>query len=201
MSKIKIAFYACDIDYAGTWRSHERIIKHLDNSIFESSILYWEHQDQTKSRLAIARDILKETEFIPFKRSKMRRGKDKGYAPWRTDFHKVAANKFDIIHFARSGHFEWPFTSRLAPVQIETNIFGSRDTSPFLDKSIAICNYISKKRGASDGVIYNPIPKAKLEGPNFREEFGIAKNTTVLAGLEDPIQLFLLPLLWMRIQT
>ena len=55
----------------------------------------------------------------------------------------------DIIHYARSGYYEWPFTKRLSPIQIETNIFGFKDSTPFLDYSIAISNTIKNYSATS----------------------------------------------------
>jgi glycosyltransferase involved in cell wall biosynthesis len=186
MKKLKVLFYSHIINYAGTWRSHERIIQGLDRDRFDPYVLFWEGCD-THNRLEPVADIIGEQGLIPFHRSKEKTGPEQGWMPRETDFSKIVQqHRFDIIHFARSGYFEWPFIERLAPLQIETNIFGFRDASLFLDKSIAICHYIAQARGATDAVIYNPIPDAALYGDNLRNALSIPEGAFVFGRIGRP---------------
>ena len=180
MNKIKILLYSHDIDYGGTWRSHENIIKHLDKDIFESYVMYWD-KNESNNRLPVSKEILKDTIFVPFERTYER--KKDHYAPDATNFTKIARDiGLDIIHFARSGYSEWPFDRRLAKLQVETNIFGDSDPTGFLDKSICISNYVSNIRGRSDAVIYNPVP-GEMDVEGLREDLGIAEDAIVLGRI------------------
>lgn len=186
MKKIKILFYSHVINYAGTWRSHERIIEKLDQDLFEPYVLYWEDGDHD-DRLNNVEKIIGSHRLIPFRRSWEKAGPEKGWCPVWSDFSELVKKlNLGIMHFARSGYYEWPFIERLAPLQVETNIFGHRDTSPFLDKSIAICHYIAHVRGTTDAVIYNPIPDGITAGDNLRRDFGIPENALVFGRIGRP---------------
>jgi glycosyltransferase involved in cell wall biosynthesis len=184
---IKIAFYSHEIDFAGTWRSHERIIEELQNyDDFKTYVLY--SPDVNNNRLDICRKILNKTEFIPFNRSKEKTGPNEGWIPIETNFSEVCSKlDLDILHFARSGYFEWPLNDRNAKLQIETNIFGYDDYTPYLDKSIAIGNTIQNiKKKKSDIVIPNPIPSASNKYDtlsDMREEFGFLKDDIILGRI------------------
>ena len=54
--KIKIVFYSHTIDYAGTWRSHERIILNLDKNKFIPYIVY--NTNANNNRLEYVKNIL-----------------------------------------------------------------------------------------------------------------------------------------------
>lgn len=186
MSKIKIIYYSHEIDYAGTWRSHERIIESLNKDIFEPYVLYWD-ECPTNTRLDVVEGIVERDHLLPFKRSKEKTGPEKGYTPLWTDFHEVAKKiNPKIIHYARSGYTEWPFNMRLAPLQIETNIFAAMDISGYMDKSISLCDYNAKIRKSADAIIANPVPEAKLSGPNFRKEFNIPDDAIVCGRIGRP---------------
>jgi glycosyltransferase involved in cell wall biosynthesis len=186
MKKLKILFYSHIINYAGTWRSHERIIEGLDQDLFEPYVFYWE-QCNAHNRLENVAHIIGDQHLIPFHRSAEKTGPEQGWMPLRSNFFETAKQfDFHIIHFARSGYFEWPFVERLAPLQIETNIFGYNDTSVFLDKSIAICQYIAQARGKTDAVIYNPIPDVAEEGNDLRKDFSIPKEAIVFGRIGRP---------------
>lgn len=90
---------------------------------------------------------------------------------------------FDIIHFARGGYYEWPFIERIATLQIETNIFGFRDSSEYLDISVTICNKVNEIRGTSDYIIYNPIPLPLESNENLRSELNIPDNYHVFGRI------------------
>ncbi|MBN1848826.1 MAG: glycosyltransferase [Deltaproteobacteria bacterium] len=186
MKRLKILFYSHIINYAGTWRSHERIIEGLDRDLFEPYVFYWE-QCREHNRLEAVAGLIGRQHLIPFYRSAEKTGAERGWRPIQTDFSRIVMqHQFDIIHFARSGYFEWPFVERLAPVQIETNIFGYKDTSLFLDRSIAICHYIARARGDTDVVIYNPIPEANMNGANLRKELAIPNGAVVMGRIGRP---------------
>jgi glycosyltransferase involved in cell wall biosynthesis len=186
MSRIKIIYYSHEVDYAGTWRSHERIIGSLNKDIFEPYVLYWD-ECPTNTRLDVVGKIVGEDHLISFKRSKEKTGSDLGYTPLWTDFHeKALIIKPDIIHMARSGYFEWPLNKRLARLQIETNIFAAMDISGFMDRSISLCQYNANIRKVSDVIIANPVPEAKLEGPNLRTEYNIPEDAIVCGRIGRP---------------
>jgi len=184
---IKIAFYSHEIDFAGTWRSHERIIEELQNyDEFKTYVLY--SPDVTNNRLDICKKILNKTEFIPFNRSKQKTGPNEGWTPIETNFSEVCLKlDLDILHFARSGYFEWPFNNRNAKLQIETNIFGYDDNSPYLDRSIAIANVIQNlKKKKSDIIIPNPIPSETNQYESLidmRDDFGFLKSDIILGRI------------------
>lgn len=187
--KRKIAFYSHVIDFAGTWRAHERIIEKLQHDErFEVCVLYARNIEN--NRLNIARRLLYKCEFIPFDRSLEKTGPEEGYSPLTDDFSRtVERNNIEIIHFARSGYYEWPFNRRVAKTQIETNIFGYRDESGLVDGTI----YISKSFGFSDSsstrLIATPVP-----GPtekyhtlsDLRKDFGIEDETLVFGRIGRP---------------
>lgn len=182
MEKIKILFYSHTIDFAGTWRSHERILLNLDKKLFDPYVFYNPNQDN--NRLEFIIDNLGLDKTIPFQASIDKLGSDKGYPYRESNFNVIAKSmNFDIIHFARSGYYEWPFIERLSPIQIETNIFGGRDTSSNLDYSVAICNRISQLRNGSDEVIYNPIPLPIENSDTLKEELNIPDDYFVFGRI------------------
>lgn len=193
MKKIKILFYSHTIDFAGTWRSHERIIRNLNTELFDPYIFYNPNSDN--NRLEVVKEIISDEKLIPFVASKKKTGPETGYSYIHTNFEELCKKfSFDIIHFARSGYYEWPFVSRICPVQIETNIFGFRDDSKFLDHSVTICETINKKRGGSDSVVYNPIPRKIEDQNNLLLDLNIPENYFVFGRIGrkdnfDPIAL------------
>lgn len=182
---IKIGFYAHTIDYAGTWRSHERILLNLNKNEFDVYVLYCDVYDN--NRIDIVRDAIGKDKFLRVDRSVEDLGPQHGYEPLHNNIEEVCnRERFDILHQARSGHYEWPLTRRLCPIQIETNIFGSVDTSQFLDYSVPICNYIADKRGTSSQVLYNPIPSPRDTSSNLRSELGLGDDVFVLGRIGRP---------------
>ena len=110
MEKIKILFYSHTIDFAGTWRSHERILLNLDKKLFDPYVFYNPNQDN--NRLEFIIDNLGLDKTIPFQASIDKLGSDKGYPYRESNFNVIAKSmNFDIIHFARSGYYEWPLIS------------------------------------------------------------------------------------------
>lgn len=180
MKKIKILFYSHTIDFAGTWRSHERILLNLNRDLFDPYVFY--NPNQNNNRLEFLKLKLNNSKIIPFYANKIKTGPQEGYSYTETNFSTLAKEiKFDIIHFARSGYYEWPFIERISPIQIETNIFGFKDNSEYLDCSVAICDTIKKINNHSDYVIYNPIPTPLPDDKTLREEYGI-KNDEFVFG-------------------
>ncbi len=176
-TKIRSGYFTHHWDAFGTARAHERIIEAIDKTKFEVFVLYWPGGDNT--RLPIIEKYPGVT-LVPFDRSLEKTGPEDGYTPVTNNFKKVVSNlRLDLAHVARSGYFEFPLNERIAPLQIESNIFGAQDNSGFLDKSIAICNYIAQIRGKTDAVVYNPIPPPELEGSNLRAELGIPEDAIV----------------------
>lgn len=185
---IKICYYSHTIDFAGTWRSHEKIFENIDRSKFDPYIMYWDESPHN-NRLDILKQKFGSDRFIPFKRSLEKTGASQGYAPVFNNFKEVAIkNNFDIIHFARSGYYEWPFNERISKLQIETNIFGANDKSIFLDKSIAISPVVHNLRGSSDIIIPNPIdlPKNIEKDFSIRKKFNIKDDDIVLGRIGRP---------------
>lgn len=183
--KIKILFYSHTIDYGGTWRSHERILLNLDKNKFDPYVFYTPHQKN--NRLGFLKTKLDNNNIIEFNSIPERHGPNLGYGYKETNFTEVAKQyNFDIIHFARSGYYEWPFTERIAPIQIETNIFGAKDTSNFLDCSVTICDRINVLRGGSDYQIYNPIPQPLQGKDNLKKELGIQDGYLVFGRIGRP---------------
>ena len=182
MKKIKIVFYSHTIDFAGTWRSHERILLNINKDIFEPYVLY--NKNIHNNRLDFLKSVMDKDKLIGFSASKTKSGPENGYSYLESNFSDVIRSiNPDIIHFARSGYYEWPFVERLCPIQIETNIFAGKDNSPFLDFSITICNTINNYRGGSDCVIYNPIPESLKTKKNLRSTLGIDEETFVLGRI------------------
>jgi glycosyltransferase involved in cell wall biosynthesis len=175
MKKIKILFYSHTIDYGGTWRSHERILLNLNPDLFDVYVFYNPNQDN--NRLDYLKTKLKDYQIIPFKASTDKLGPDIGYPYRETNFTEIVKSyNFDIIHFARSGYFEWPFNQRICPIQIETNIFGGRDGSEFLDCSVTISNKVTEIRNGSDYMIYNPIPFPSNSNDNLKLKYNIPED-------------------------
>jgi hypothetical protein len=183
MKKIKILFYSHTIDFAGTWRSHERILLNLNNDLFDVYVFYNPNKDN--NRLEYLKTKLPEDRIIPFDASIDKLGPEHGYPYRTTNFRDLAiAYNFDIIHFARSGYFEWPFNQRIAPIQIETNIFGFSDSSGFLDCSVAICDTIKRLRGGANYTVYNPIPFAeKNKEVNLKKIYNIGDDEIVFGRI------------------
>ncbi len=172
MKKIKILFYSHTIDFAGTWRSHERILLNLNKDIFDVYVFY--NPNQLNNRLDYLKTQMDNNKIIPFFASVEKLGPEYGYPYRENNFIELAKEmKFDIVHFARSGYYEWPFVDRFASFQIETNIFGGADISPFLDYSVAICETIKNISGNSDAILYNPIPSPIDDNNDLREELNI----------------------------
>lgn len=198
MKKIKILFYSHTIDYAGTWRSHERIILNLDKDLFDPYVFYNPNKDN--NRLDFLKNKLPNGKVIPFDASLNKLGSEYGYPYENNNFSELAKlYNFDIIHFARSGYYEWPFTERISPLQIETNIFGYRDQSNFLDCSIAICETIKNLRGGCDEVIYNPIPKKIEDSQNIKKEYNIPHDYIVFGRIGRPAHFHPISLLSLNI--
>jgi glycosyltransferase involved in cell wall biosynthesis len=175
MKKIKILFYSHTIDYGGTWRSHERILLNLNPELFDVFVCYNPNQDN--NRLNFLKTKLTNNQLIPFNASLNKLGSDKGYPYQYTNFTEIVESyNFDIIHFARSGYFEWPFNQRLCPIQVETNIFGGKDNSEFLDCSVTISDKVTNIRNGSDYMIYNPIPLPLNSTDNLKLEYNIPED-------------------------
>lgn len=185
MRRIRVGFQLGEWTYAGTARSHFRILEALDRDRFEPFALVWK---QGQNDLLPALEKTLGDHVIFYDRSPERLRPDEAYRPAWTNFEEVVKGlNLDILHGARGGYYEWPLsTGRHAPLQIETNIFGERDASETLDRSIAICNYIAERRGGADAVVYNPIPPAELEGPNLRAELGIPADAIVCGRIGRP---------------
>lgn len=183
--RIKVGFQLGEWTYAGTARSHFRILEALDRDRFEPFALVWK---QGQNDLLPALEKTLGDHVIFYDRSPERLGPEEAYRPVYSDFADVVKGlNLDILHGARGGYFEWPLsTGRHAPLQIESNIFGERDASETLDRSISICHYIAERRGGADAVIYNPIPPAELEGPNLRAELGIPEEAIVCGRIGRP---------------
>lgn len=190
MNKLRVGFYSHTVDFAGTWRSHERLAQEVSNNDgFKTFVLYCENIEN--NRLAEARLALPKTTFVPFARSLEKTGFETGYTPRSTNFSEVARSlNLDVLHFARTGYYEWPFTERLAKLQVETNIFGCDDTSPFLDKSIAIASVLTQiKKRPADAVIPNPIPGRSPDYDSLsdlRQELGYSTGDVVLGRIGRP---------------
>lgn len=186
-SKIKIAFYSHVIDFAGTWRSHERIAEVLQHdSSYEVYVFYSDNVEH--NRLEISKNILNKCKFVKFYRTVKKNGSDTGYAPIDTNISDIAKeHKIDVFHFARSGYYEWPFTSRMCPIQIETNIFGYVDNSDFLDGSIVISKCLKIEERESKKIIPNAIPTPRLSTKeNLRQQLGIDEDEIVFGRIGRP---------------
>jgi hypothetical protein len=180
--KIKILFYSHTIDFGGTWRSHERILLNLNKKIFQPYVFFNKNQDN--NRLEYLKTKLDNNYIIEFDASKERCSAMNGYSYTHTNFEELCIEyNFDIIHFARSGYYEWPFINRLAPIQIETNIFGHRDNSPFLDYSITISDRITELRNGSDCMIYNPIPTSIDDNNNLFKELNLSNEYNIFGRI------------------
>lgn len=179
---IKILFYSHTIDFAGTWRSHERILLNLDKDQFDVYVFY--NPNLLNDRLDYIKDQLGEDKVIAFDASLDKESPSTGYKYRETNFSELAKSmNFDIIHFARGGYYEWPFIERIAPLQIETNIFGFKDNSNFLDCSVTISNRVNDIRGGSDYVVYNPIPLPFESSDDLKSELNIPNNYHVFGRI------------------
>lgn len=156
MKRIKVLFVLGEWTYAGTARSHARIIEALDRTRFEPFAMYWDKGQN--DILPFLKDSLGD-HLIPYRRSQERSGPETGYAPISTDFDEVIDMIHpDIIHHARGGYFEWPLNKRRAQVQVETNVFGSRDASGYCDYSFFISTLTKDLCGQPGKVTYIPVP-------------------------------------------
>lgn len=184
--KIKIAFYSHTIDYAGTWRSHERVFEAIDRTKFDPYIFYWTNEP-LNNRLDILKTKYRKS-LVPFWRKKEKLGPETGYRPTESNFADVAKKMgIDIILFVRSGYYEWPFIERIAPLQVEISIFEASDPSPFLDHSIAISQHVQdKKMIKSDTIINLSTPNKSKNYDNLttlHDELGIPKDHVVLGRI------------------
>lgn len=186
---MKIGLYSHNIDFAGTWRSHERIAEVLQTEPSISVSIFYS-PDVENNRLSEARRVLHSCEFVPFSRSREKTGPTDGYAPLSSNIRSIVQHcKIDIMHFARSGYYEWPFNGRLAPVQVETNIFGYSDNSGFLDGSIIIGRCLGLSENPSRVLIPNPIPAPSPHYESLtslREELGINEEALVFGRIGRP---------------
>jgi glycosyltransferase involved in cell wall biosynthesis len=189
MKKIKILFYSHAIDFRGTWRAHEKILLNLNKEIFDIYVFYNPRQDN--NRLEYLRTQLPSEKIIEFETSPHKTCAEKGWTWEQTNFSEIAKSyNFDIIHVARSGYFEWPFTERLSPIQIETNIFGQRDYSGYLDYSVTISDTVTQARGGSDKMIYNPVQSKINDNSNLFDEYNIPKNIPVFGRINNDSDFF-----------
>jgi glycosyltransferase involved in cell wall biosynthesis len=185
MKKIKILFYSHTIDYGGTWRSHERTLLNLNPDLFDVYVSYNPNQDN--NRLNYLKTKLNDSQIIPFEASTDKLGPDMGYPYRENNFTEIVKSyDFDIIHFARSGYFEWPFNQRICPIQIETNIFGDKDISEFLDCSVTISDKMTELRNGSDYMIYYPIPLPLNSTDNLKLEYNIPEDYFVFGRAGRP---------------
>lgn len=176
--KIKILFYSHTIDFAGTWRSHERTLLNLNKELFDVYVFY--NPNVKNDRLDYLKTQIDNDKIIPFEASIDKFGPQQGYPYKETNFAVLAKSlNFDIIHFARSGYYEWPFIERIAPVQIESNVFGGKDNSIFLDCSVTISNRMTQLRGGSDHMVYYPIPLPYESKNNLNETLNIPEDCIV----------------------
>ena len=196
--KIKICFYAHTVDFAGTWRSHERIALNLNRDLFDVYIIYREEADN--NRMGYLLENFDKDKLIKFNAPMKKTGPEDGYSFIETNFFDVISKyDFDIFHFARGGYYEWPFIKRFCPIQIETNIFGYNDKSDFLDCSITISETVNRLRGGSDHIVFNPIPKENNYVGNLKKDLNIDDECLVFGriGRKDnfhPISLNVLSL-------
>ncbi len=189
---IKIAFYSHTIDYGGTWRSHERVFDAINRDEFDPYIFYWTGE-KNNNRLHILKEKVEPHRLIKFGRSVNKLGVETGHQPEQSNFADIAKNMgIDIIFFTRSGYYEWPFIERIAPLQVANSVFESTDTSPYVDKIIAISNKVKEKSSTKiDDVIYYPIP---MESENFHmldtlhDELNIPLHHTVLGRIGRPAE-------------
>ena len=186
---MRVALYSHNIDFAGTWRSHERLAEVMQNVPGVAVDVFFS-PDVENNRLSVAKGILSNCEFVPFQRSREKSGPDTGYAPITSDIEKVAAKRsLDVFHFARSGYYEWPFNRRIANIHVETNIFGYTDTSGLLDGSVVIARCLGIPESPSRTLIPNPIP-APTSSYNsiasLRHELGIDSDTLVFGRIGRP---------------
>lgn len=189
--KIKILFFSHTIDFAGTWRSHERIFEAINKDVFDPYIFYWPKGQH--NRLEILKQKVPSNRLIPFNRTEEQKGHNEGYIPLKTNFAEIAREiGFDVVLFQRSGYYEWPFNERIAPLQIEISVFDASDYSPYLDKSIAVSNRVKRKKQREvDAVVYNPIPLPSSNYDNLislRNELDIPKNHTILGRIGRPAE-------------
>lgn len=186
---MRIGYYSHNIDFAGTWRSHERIAQSLQHVPGLSIDVFYSPRVDN-NRLDICRTVLSKCNFIPFERSLEKTGPELGYTPVSTNIGRVVKERaIDVFHFARSGYHEWPFNQRMAPVQIETNIFGYVDNSPFLDGTIYIANCLGIRPSKNRVLIPNPItpPSTRYsELKSLRRDLGISDTALVFGRIGRP---------------
>ncbi len=182
---LRILYYGGAVDYAGTWRGHERLLGALDRRRFDPHVFYWPGDANTRIDSLIA--LLGAERVIAFERSATRGHRRRGCRPRWSNFGALArALSFDIVHVARSGHYEWPFIERMAPLHVETNVFGERDRRGVLDRSIAPCEYVASLRGGADAIAYTPIPRPERDGETLRARLGIPAGAIVAGRIGRP---------------
>lgn len=186
---MKIAFYSHNIDFAGTWRTHERKAEFIQNQRdFDVYVFYSPAVEN--NRLNEAKKILKNCTFVPFERTPEKLGSASGYRPISSNISQIVSDlKIDIFHFTRSGYFEWPFNERMCPIQIETNIFGYRDNSRFLDGSIFITKRFNISENNVTKLIHCPIPEPSAKFniiDNLRNDLNIDQECLVIGRSGRP---------------
>jgi glycosyltransferase involved in cell wall biosynthesis len=176
--------------FGGGWRKQEWTIRYLDRTKFTPYVFY--NMNEPNPRLSDVEKL--GCNLVPYNASGTG-APGSGYEPKETNFNEIIkTTPIDIIHFARSGYYEWPFVSRLAKLQIETNIFGFKDSSGYLDRSIVLTNYLKNRRGFADAIIPNPIPDPDLSCGDLRKSLGISDDTFVLGRIGDPADLNFAPI-------
>lgn len=188
MKRVRVGYYVHEWNYAGTARSHERIIAGLDETSFEPFVFYWNSYNGN-TRLDAVRKLVesKNGKMVPFSRSEEKTGPEQGYTPLSTNFHELVESLgIDVMHVGRGGHYEWPFERRICPVQVETNIFGDKQKGGVLDWSLPISDWVMSKRGSGNRVVYNPIPDPVLEGDNLRAALKIPEDAIVCGRIGRP---------------
>lgn len=106
-------------------------------------------------------------------------------------FRHVGDVKPEIFHAHRSGRPEFPLVPGLkehAGYIVETNVFGGRDPSPFIDMTLYVSPMLLKRgRGIMrrKHVLYNPV-KEPLHGRDLRGELGIGAGTFVIGRVGRP---------------
>lgn len=181
MSKIKILAYCGDLNHSGTCRSMERIINYLkEGSKYDFFILY--PRRGNNDRIAAFEDMLGTDKLFSFDAS----NEIVAYqTPKETDIWDVLSGatakhgQFDIFHVFRPGYNCFPVVDPIyyyCKKIIETNTHGFYDDVSRIDYSIAVSEFIYRKRfrnskfGDKQSVIYNPTLQPAVYHDRSRKE-------------------------------
>lgn len=113
------------------------------------------------------------------------------YSSEKDFFDKIASIRPDIFHAHRSGGAEFPLVQALSDFAgkiVETNVFGGRDKSDFIDMTLYV-NVGLRRAGRGimrrKHILFNPV-KMPAHSRTMRSKLGISQSTFVMGRIGRP---------------